>query len=242
MSFDVDWEMLVRDTYNEAPRPQVEQFIYVCRHTQLDPLTRQIYMIRRGGKWQIQASIDGFRAVAARTGRYEGQVGPFWCGPDGLWRDVWLEPKAPSAAKIGVLAQGNREPTWGVARLEAYSAGGPMWGKMPDVMLAKCAEALALRKVFPSELSGVYTSDEMDQAGEGKVPAPAKPLPNRTTHPNPTPQEVVAPTLAALRTELPDLSPLDAEAWLDRLRVCHTMDPENAMALYDEAVRTGKIT
>jgi phage recombination protein Bet len=38
------------------------------------------------------------------------------------------------------------------------------WATMPHVMLAKCAEAQALRKGWPEDLSGIYAPEEMDQA------------------------------------------------------------------------------
>ena len=175
--------------------------MYQCERTGLDPLARQIYSIERrenrNGQWvsvrSIQTSIDGFRLVAERSGKYAGQLGPYWCGEDGQWTDVWVSNSSPAAARVGVLRSDFKEPCWGVARFDAYAQktkeGQPtrMWKTMGDVMVAKCAEALALRKAFPQELSGLYTSDEMEQA-QAVQDAPKAPVvieqPPKTTPPH----------------------------------------------------------
>jgi phage recombination protein Bet len=166
-------DLIKRTIMPNASDIELQLFVNLCRAKRLDPLTRQIYAIKpeRSG-WQFFASIDGLRIIAERSGKYLGQTAPLWCGPDGAWRDVWLEEGPPAAAKIGVYKAGATEPTWGVARWQSYGANKRSnWLTMPDVMLAKCAEALALRKAFPDDLSGLYVREEMDR---DQAPQPAR--------------------------------------------------------------------
>jgi hypothetical protein len=113
----------------------------------------------------IQVSIDGLRLAAARSGQYVGSE-TYWCGADGKWVDVWLTSDPPSAAKTLIYKKGGDRPFVGVAKFDSYKqeyedrrSGAAklsgQWAKMPDVMIAKCSEALALRKAFPAELAGI---------------------------------------------------------------------------------------
>jgi len=157
----------------QASQGDLKVFFHQSQRTGLDPFARQIYMINRGGKYTIQTSIDGFRIVAQRSGNYGGQTPAEWCGEDGIWKDVWLAKTPPLAARIGVYYKDAPNPTYATAKWDSYAQSSPIWSKMPDLMLAKCAEALALRKAFPNDLSGIYSSDEMAQADDTKF-APSK--------------------------------------------------------------------
>lgn len=151
--------------WEKVPRAELAVFFHQAQRSGLDPFARQIYLIGRNNRrenrvdYTIQVGIDGLRLTADRTGTYAGSDRPVfhdWADPDERCAEV----------TVYKIVQGVRVAYTGVAYWSEYQQPhSPMWKRMPRNQLAKCAESQALRKGWPANLAGLYTHEEMDQAG-----------------------------------------------------------------------------
>lgn len=171
-------ELLKRTVAKGVSEDEFALFLWVCKKHKVDPLTRQIHCVRRwlqkhhqdeksiwvgGYQMTIQMGIDGYRSLAGRDH-------PDYGGCDEPeFEFAGTEKRIPSVARIRLWKKGLEHPVVGVAYWDEYAPKDMekpeafFWKKMPKHMLAKCAEALALRKGYP-ELSDIYTNEEMSQA------------------------------------------------------------------------------
>lgn len=167
-----DQQQLILDTVAKgATENEFKLFLYTCRRTGLDPLTRQIFFVKRNtkrpdGSWSgqmtVQTGIDGYRAIADRSKKLAGI-------DDAVYDTEKDECPGKATVTVYKMIDGERRAFTATARWNEYapdmtSKQSFMWRKMPYLMLAKCAEALALRKAFPNDLSGLYTTEEMAQS------------------------------------------------------------------------------
>lgn len=162
----LDWtveqvDLIRRQIAKDATNDELKMFLYVASKSGLDPLSRQIYFQKVGGKPTFITAIDGYRLIAARTGLHAGT-------DDAVFKHDANGELKEATVTVYRMVGGVRCPFTATARWSEYcppKGRDFMWQKMPYTMLSKCAESLSLRKSFPNELSGVYTKEEMDQAG-----------------------------------------------------------------------------
>lgn len=144
---------------------EFKAFLLMAQRKNLDPIQKHIYAVKRSGKMVVQVGIDGLRAVAARSGLYAGSEE----------KPIYDKDGNLEAAEVIVyrLARKNSDVRYAFNAIAYMAEYKPkdndfMWKKMAFRMLAKCAEALALRKAFPEDLGGLYATEEMEQANDGQ--------------------------------------------------------------------------
>jgi phage recombination protein Bet len=184
-------ELLKRTVARGCTEDEFALFLWVCRKHRVDPLTRQIYPVKRwlskhhkekrlteaggeievwvgGEQMTIQMGIDGYRALAARGHRDFG-------GCDDA-EFVMYQPERktpagrtiPERATIRMWKRGLDHPVTATAFWEEFApadlneAKADFYNRMPKHMLAKCAESLAIRKGYP-DMADIYTDEEMTQ-------------------------------------------------------------------------------
>lgn len=142
---------------------EFQMFLYNCKRQGIHPLDGMLIPIPRTDngvrRLTFVTTVDLLRSRAADTGEYAGS-------DDAII--AYSEGGQPESATITVwrLVQGVRCAFTATARWVEYFPGekqGFMWKQKPHIMVAKCAEALALRKAFPKQLAGLYLSEELEQ-------------------------------------------------------------------------------
>lgn len=154
----------IKDMFaNNLTNEQFQVYLMTCNRLNLDPVAKHIYGIARKGKLTIQIGIDGFRFIADRTGAYA----------PGETEYLYDKDKKLIGAKVWVkkMVQGQAFSFSETAFISEYypKQDDFMWKQFPHTMIAKCAEAKALRRAFPNEFCGVYSKEEMSQAAKEPI-------------------------------------------------------------------------
>lgn len=157
----LNFDFIRKNLMPGAAEDEVKVFMHTCAQTGLDPFRRQIYPVKRGNRWTIQTAIDGYRLIAERTAKYA----------PGKDSEFIYDEKGHIKAARAFVKKMTPDGTWHEVSSTAYwneyaVANNPFWKQKPHIMIAKCAEALVLRKCFPDQFSGIYTEDEMGKADE----------------------------------------------------------------------------
>lgn len=149
-----------------TPKPQIAVFGEICRERGLSAFSKEIHLVGYGGKYSVIVGINGFRKIAAESGQHAGTDDvKFDMQPDGSFKTAAQLKAAntmPQTATCTVyrIVAGHRVPFTHTVVFKEFSSGKNKWVDMPFQMIAKVAEAFALRKGFSDRLTGLSIEEE----------------------------------------------------------------------------------
>lgn len=156
------------DAQSRLTDSELAAFYMYCSDYGLDPTIGEASAIKFKGVMTPVSTIQGLRCKADETGRYR----PSDEAVDYVYKDEYKtdeNPRGLYSATVAVYKYNETTREWhkvvGVALWDDYGSGRKIWREKPHVMLAKCAEAQAIRKAFP-KLGNLYDRDEFDHLME----------------------------------------------------------------------------
>lgn len=157
-----------------ASDEEFKNFLYLCKQYDLNPLKKEIYFLKYGGKVAIIISRDGLFKIANQHAAYDGVES------DSVYKDDILTRRDNGSIQI---AYGPHHYSFNKAMLEGafcnvyrkdksiattvyvsfaeYKKDSPIWKQYSNTMIIKTAEVAALKKAF--ELSGLKTDETEDE-------------------------------------------------------------------------------
>jgi hypothetical protein len=162
---------IVRQTYaKELTDQEFGVLVADARHRGLDVVNREVVGIKFQGRMTPFVTLAGARKLAEMSGKLAGSEGPYFCGKDGRWVEVWLDDAPPAAAKFIVHRHDSVKPIVGIATWkERAQLNSLTWKTMPSLMLGKVAEMDALRRarLIPDD---ILTTAEAQEEGVERAP------------------------------------------------------------------------
>ena len=171
------WSTLKNSLYKGANDCSIQMVVEYCKACKLDPMQKPVHIVpmwdknTKSMKDTIMPGIGLYRIQAARSNKYAGVSEPEYgdtinttLGGVSISYPEWCKVTVKKLVGNNIVEFTAKE-YW----LENYAtikkdhnAPNAMWLKRPFGQLAKCAEAQALRKVFPEIITQQPTAEEME--------------------------------------------------------------------------------
>lgn len=202
---------IVRDILAKNPRVTKEEaylFIMLCKHQQLNPFLREVYLIKYGDSpASMVVGKETFTKRAERHPAFDGyEVGIYTLNDKNDVTDRIGAFYPDGETVVGAWARVHRkdrshcyEATVRLAEYEAHKSDGSLnksWRERPATMIRKVALVQALREAFPDQFAGMYIAEEPQDAekvsDEIQMPVP---LSQEAEEPEQTVEDVPAEEL-----------------------------------------------
>ncbi len=160
-----------------ATENELKTFLYLCKEYNLDPLKKEIYFLKYGGKSTIITSRDGYLKIANLNEQFDGiESDVVYLGDKLTKREdgslqieygeahmIFDKTKLSGAFCSVFRKYRSKATTVFVSIKDYYKKGAPIWEQYVNAMILKVAEAMALKRAFA--ISGLVTREEIEKEG-----------------------------------------------------------------------------